>query len=80
MKFSLCPYKNIAGKPNTKMHSYRLLDIAIVDVIVVILFGWIISYIYKINLRLVLLILFLSGIIAHRLFCVRTTIDKLIFI
>ena len=29
--------------------------------------------------KIVLLLLFLLGIVAHRLFCVRTTIDKLLF-
>ena len=29
-----CKYKNIFGEPNTGLHEYRILDIAIVDKII----------------------------------------------
>ncbi len=81
----LCQYKDIFGKPNTGAHSIRIFNIAIVDVILTIIGSYIIylaiqKYVYsKINLWFVLLCTFLLGIISHRLFCVRTTIDKLLF-
>lgn len=77
---NLCQYKNIFGEPNTGIHSYRLFGIAIFDVIFVLLAGFIISYSYKMNIWLVLFVLFILGIIAHRLFCVRTAVDKLLFL
>jgi len=75
---SLCKYKDIFGKPNTGNHKYRIFDIAIIDVISTILLAYIISF-YTKNFPLTLGILFIIGIIFHRLFCVRTTIDKILF-
>ena len=65
--------------PNTGIHKYRVLNIAIVDVIFTVLFAWIISYYIKYPFWLILLVLFLVGIITHRIFRIRTTIDKMIF-
>ena len=75
----LCKYKDILGKPNTGLHSYRIFNIAIVDVLLTIIAAFLISYFFKFNFLLTLFILFLIGIIAHRLFCVHTTVDKLLF-
>ena len=76
---NLCKYKDMVGKPGTGIHSYRLFDLAIVDVIVVILFGVFVSKIFKYDLINVLVILFISGVIAHKIFCVDTTINKILF-
>lgn len=76
---NLCKYKDIFGKPNTGVHSYRIFNIAIVDVLLTILVAFIIARLLKKPFWIVLLILFLLGIILHHLFCVRTTIDKYIF-
>lgn len=76
---NLCKYKDIFGKPNTGVHSYRIFNIAIVDVLLTILVAFIIARLIKKPFWIVLLILFLLGIILHHLFCVKTTIDKLIF-
>jgi hypothetical protein len=76
---NLCTYKDIFGKPNTNAHSFRIFDIAIVDVIVTVIIGLLLSNIFKTNLTNTLIFLFILGIIVHRLFCVRTTIDKLLF-
>lgn len=75
----LCKYKDILGKPNTGIHKYRLFNIAIADVILTIIAAFIISFFSKINFWHVLLILFLLGIILHKIFCVRTTVDKILF-
>ncbi len=76
---SLCKYKDILGVPGEGAHSYRIFNIAIVDVILTILVALLISYFFKFNFWYTLIILFLLGIVMHRLFCVRTTIDKLLF-
>ena len=76
---SLCNYKDIFGAPKKGVHSVRIFDIALIDVALTLIIGFIISYIWKYNIYIVLAILFLSGIILHRLFCVRTTVDKLLF-
>jgi len=75
----LCKYKNILGVPGQGPHSYRIFNIAIVDVILTIILAYIISYIYKISFVKTSIILFILGILLHRVFCVRTTIDKLLF-
>jgi len=75
----LCEYKNIFGKPKEGVHSYRILNIAMVDFIGTLIIALLISILFKKSFLWVSLILFILGIILHRLFCVRTTIDKLLF-
>jgi len=75
-----CKYKNIFGQPETGVHNIRILNIAIVDVILTVLLAFILKYFFKkYNFYYILSNLFILAIIAHRLFCVRTTIDKLLF-
>lgn len=75
-----CKYKNIFGKVGEGVHSIRVLDIAVVDVIFTILAAYIIHrYRPAYSFYCILLILFIFGIVLHRVFCVRTTIDKLLF-
>ena len=82
---SLCKYKNIFGEINTGVHSIRICNLAIIDILSTIVGGIFLQYFlqrifnYYIKLWIILVILFISGIILHRLFCVRTTIDKLLF-
>jgi len=76
---NFCKYKNIFGKPKEVVHSYRFLNFAIVDVVMTILFAFILSYFLKYSFRYIVLFLFILGIILHRLFCVRTTIDTILF-
>ena len=79
MSSNLCKYKNILGKPGEGIRKYRILDIAIFDTAVVIIIGFIISYFTGYNIWLTLAVLFISGIIVHRMFCVRSGVDKLLF-
>lgn len=74
-----CKYKNALGKPHEGVHKYLLFNISIVDVILTIIGAMLISWGFKLNFGMTLLLLFLSGIVLHRLFCVRTTIDKFLF-
>jgi fatty acid desaturase len=76
---NLCPYKNALGIPGKGVHSYRIFNIAIMDVIMTIIGALVISYLSGWNFGWTLLGLFLLGIFLHRLFCVRTTIDKILF-
>ena len=75
---NLCKYRNSLGIPHQGIHSYRLFGLAIADVIFTIIGAMIISYFSKMSFIYTLIFLFLLGIILHRLFCVRTTIDKLL--
>jgi hypothetical protein len=76
---NLCKYSDILGKPNEGVHSYRLFGIAILDVIMTIVAAFLISYFLKFSFLYTLVFLFILGIILHRLFCVKTTVDKLLF-
>lgn len=84
MTIDLCKYRNLFGEVGTGPHSYRIFNIAIFDVVTTVLAAWI-SYLvlrylgFTISFWWVLLVWFLMGILAHRLFCVRTTIDKFLF-
>jgi hypothetical protein len=76
---NLCKYKDMFGKPGKGVHSYRIFNIAIVDVLLTILVAYIISFFSKTNFTHMLIFMFILGIISHRIFCVRTTVDKLLF-
>lgn len=75
----LCQYKNIFGEPGQGLHSYRLFNVAIVDVMLMIFVSYLISSYFNLSFVKTTIILFILGIIFHRLFCVRTTLDKLLF-
>jgi len=75
----LCHYRDIFGRPREGVHSYRLYDIAVVDVAATVVVAFIISRVFEVIFWKSLASLFIIGIISHRAFCVRTTLDKLIF-
>lgn len=73
-----CPfakYSDIFGKPNTGIHSYRIKNIAIIDVLGTALISGLVSYNLNYNFIIVFIILFILAIIMHALFCVNTTIN-----
>ena len=76
----LCKYKNMFGKVGQGAHSIRLFDVAVVDVLMTVIVSIVINYFYP-RYRLIYILgsLFIAGIILHRIFCVRTTVDKLLF-
>ena len=85
--FGLCKYKDIFGKPGQGIHSIRLFDIAVIDVIMTIVAGY---YLHKYNLfnnlfgrefsqYEIIILLFVLGIVFHKIFCVETKINSLIF-
>jgi len=86
MAFGLCKYKDIFGKPGEGIHQYRIgrgligqNGLAFVDILVTMLPAFIGWYFFKFPLFTSLVILFLLGIIAHRIFCARTAVDVLLF-
>jgi hypothetical protein len=78
---NLCKFKDMFGKPDEGLHKYRLFNIAIVDVVFTIIGAYLFNkYMFKKTKFIIILIsLFVLGIIAHRIFCVRTTIDRVLF-
>ena len=75
---SLCKYKDALGVPGKGVHSIRFMDVAIVDVISTLVGGYAISEIFGTNVTYTIIALFLLGIYLHWLFCVNTTIGKLL--
>ena len=80
----LCKYGKMLepyfGKVGEGVHSYRLCNIAIVDVLFTIIGAYLIHLFTPYKFIYILIALFLLGIILHRVFCVPTTIDKLLSI
>lgn len=75
----LSKYKNALGVPGTGIHSFRIFNIAIADVLLTILAAYIISYFSKQNFKNTLIVLFILGIILHKIFSVNTTVGKIVF-
>jgi len=67
-------YKDIFGKPREGLHSYRFMDIAIVDSLATIILGIVISFVFNLDLLPCLFVTFIVGEITHYLFCVDTKI------
>tara|TARA_B110000008_G_scaffold273446_1_gene307750 strand:- start:939 stop:1157 length:219 start_codon:yes stop_codon:yes gene_type:complete len=69
------------GKPKKGIHSIRYLNIAIIDVLATLLLAKFIQYYFMkaYSIWFILFLTFILGIFMHRLFCVRTTMDKLLF-
>jgi uncharacterized membrane protein len=76
---SLCKYKNALGIPGKGIHSYRIFDIAVVDVVMTIIGAYVLSLIFRFSFLYITIALFAAGVALHRLFCVRTTVDKFLF-
>ena len=77
-KLNLCQYKNILGKPNEGVHRFRIFDMAIFDIILTILLGLLLAKMLKINTLSGIVIAFGLGIIFHKIFCVETTLNKML--
>lgn len=75
----LCKYKDAFGKIKTGIHSYRIFDVAVLDFGVTAIVAYLISLITGARFLYSFIGLFIMGIFVHRLFCVKTTVDKLIF-
>ena len=76
---SLCKYKELFGKPGEGIHSWRIFDFGVIDILTTIAGAYLISYLSGIRLLYVLPAVFLLGIYIHRLFCVRTKLDRILF-
>jgi hypothetical protein len=75
----LCRYKDIFGRPREGAHAYRIFDIAVVDVVATVIVAFVIARVFSVAFWKSLVGLFIAGIISHRVFCVRTTVDKWVF-
>jgi hypothetical protein len=85
---SSCPYKDALGIPNEGIHAHRFLHLAIADVLMTLVAALLLTFLFFsisdarnffVMFLVVAVTLFGLGIILHRAFCVRTTIDRLLF-
>ena len=76
-----CKYKDALGVPREGNHKLRdpIFDTALNDVLMTVIGAFAVSWFMNYRFGVVLLILFIIGIILHRTFCVRTTVDKFLF-
>jgi hypothetical protein len=81
----LCRYSGLLGQPNQGVHTH-VLGVAVFDVLLTVVASlglwWLLKTVvpsWRVSFWLVLLLLFLSSILVHRLFCVRTTVDRMLF-
>ena len=85
--FGLEKHRYMFGTPGTGVHKYRLLGVAIVDVVGTILVAALVAFgisSYKNRpllpiMGISIFLFFLLGIIMHRVFGAKTTVDKLLF-
>ena len=73
----LLPY--FGGEVNTGVHSFRIFNISIVDVIVTIIGALLIAFVFDIRILYSIIGVFASGIFIHRLLCIPTAVDVLLF-
>jgi len=74
----LCDYKDIFGKPREGAHSYRILDIAVVDFLLTIVLAYITTLLFKrngknVNFFYSLAMWLVIATFLHWLFCVDST-------
>lgn len=79
MVFGLCKYKNAFGKLNTGIHSYKIGGISVLDFGVAAIAAYILSLLLRTQFLQTFILFLILGIIVHRMFCVRTTVDKFLF-
>ena len=75
----LFQYNNIAGKPREGIHSIRLFDFAIMDILFTVLAAYLIARYSQKSFILIFVLLVLLGIFLHWLFCVDTKLNVMIF-
>ena len=73
--------KKAFGEPKKGIHSYRIFNIAYLDALITMFIAYFIQKIFYPKTKYIKVLFFfvLSGIVLHRLFDVRTTVDKSIF-
>lgn len=74
-----CRYANFLGRPGEGVHVH-VFGIAAFDVLATILAAYVLHRATgTLSLAAWLAIAFAAGVVAHRIFCVRTTVDRALF-
>lgn len=75
----LCAYRSIFGDPGAGAHRHRVFGLAAVDVAGTLALAWTVRRASGLSFAVALAAVWALGIALHRLFCVRTTVDALLF-
>lgn len=75
-----CPFKDIFGKPGEGVHSWRVLDVAVVDTVLTFILAMIIKiyFLKTFSFVQVLVGTFVIGEVMHFLFCVDTKVIRVL--
>jgi hypothetical protein len=76
---NLCQYKGLFGEPGTGLRKYRIFDVAIYDLTITMIIVYVLCLFTKTNYAYTLAFVLLLGVFVHRVFCVRTGVDKMLF-
>jgi len=74
----LSEYKDVLGVPGEGVHTH-IMGFAWRDTLMTIMGGLIIALLFNFNVLYTIIAAFIIGILFHRLFGVRTTVDKILF-
>lgn len=75
----LCKYKNLFGAPGTGIHAFKIYSISVWDTLITLISAIFIAWLANWSYLYTIIGVFITGIIVHHIFCVRTAVDKLIF-
>jgi hypothetical protein len=75
----LCKYKNLFGIPGEGIHAFKIFGISVWDTLITIACALIIAWVGGWSYWKTIICVFLLGIVVHRLFCVKTAVDKTLF-
>lgn len=67
---------NLIGVPGEGIHSYRIFNVAYMDVIIVLLAAILIAWAMNWSYMKTIVGIFVLGIVVHKVLCVGTTLDK----
>lgn len=74
-----CKYRHIFGKEGEGVHSYRVMNIAIIDLGFTVLGALVIAMFFRVSFVETLIALLLLALLVHWLFCVDTTFTRFVF-
>ena len=73
------PYRDVFGKPGTGVHGIRFANLPVADTALTLVAAGLTTHYFHVPTPLSTCGWLAAGIALHRLFGVRTTIDKLLF-
>jgi hypothetical protein len=74
----LCQYKDRLGVPGQGVHRH-FFGVAVFDIVATLVLTELVIYVFHTPRVITLFSIILTGIVLHRIFCVRTTLDRCLF-